>query len=325
MAEYALRNLRTAYGETLVSLMERDDRIVVLDADLCRSTMTVLVEQRFSARFFEMGIAEQNMMATAAGLALEAKIPFVNSFAVFACGRAYDQIRQAIALAILGVTIVGSSAGLSDFGDGATHQSVEDVSLMASLPNMTIISPSDALDVEQALPLIVAWRRPVYLRLSRSDLPVIHEGLPPLDLTGVRRLREGHEVVIFATGSMVVKALEAAEALETQGTSARVVDVSTIKPLAIEAVIAEARGVRGVVTAEEHSIVGGLGSAVSRVLRGLRLPIEFVGIDDCFGTSGESHTQLMGHYGLTASAIVRAVEAALGLSAGGRQRNARNG
>ena len=311
MAEHALRNLRTAYGETLVALMERDDRIVVLDADLCRSTMTVLVEQRFPARFFEMGIAEQNMMATAAGLALEGKIPFVNSFAVFACGRAYDQIRQAIALAKLGVTIVGSSAGLSDFGDGATHQSVEDVSLMASLPNMTIISPSDALDVEQALPLIVACRRPVYLRLTRSDLPVIHEGLPPLDFTGVRRLRDGHDVVIFATGSMVVRALEAADALETQGASARVVDVSTIKPLATEAVTAEARGVRGVVTAEEHSIVGGLGSAVSGALRRLLLPTELVGIEDCFGTSGESHAQLMEHYGLTASAIVRAVRAAL--------------
>ena len=325
MAERVLRNLRTAYGETLVSLMERDERIVVLDADLCRSTMTVLVEQRFPSRFFEMGIAEQNMMATAAGLALEGKIPFVNSFAVFACGRAYDQIRQAIALAKLGVTIVGSSAGLSDFGDGATHQSVEDVSLMASLPNMTIISPSDALDVEQALPLVVAWRRPVYLRLTRSDLPVIHEGAAPLDLTGVRRLREGRDVAIFATGSMVVKTLEAAEALEGQGVSARVVDVSTIKPLATEPVIAEAKGVSGVVTAEEHSVVGGLGSAVSRALRGLRLPIEFVGIDDCFGTSGESHAQLMEHYGLTAPAIVHAAEATLAPFEDGRQRRARMG
>jgi len=155
-----LRNLRTAYGEALVRLMEEDERIVALDADLCRSTMTVLAEQRFPNRFIEMGIAEQNMMATAVGLALEDKIPFVNSFAVFTCGRAYDQIRLGIALGQLGVTIVGSSAGLSDFGDGATHQSVEDVSLMASLPNMTIISPSDALDVEQVLPLIVAARVP---------------------------------------------------------------------------------------------------------------------------------------------------------------------
>lgn len=156
MPERELRSLRIAYGETLVRLMERDERIVVLDADLCRSTMTVLVEQRFPARFIEMGIAEQNMMATAAGLALEGRIPFVNSFAVFVCGRAYDQIRQAIALAKLGVISVGSSAGLSDFGDGATHQSIEDISLMTALPNMTVISPSDALDVEQALPLIVA-------------------------------------------------------------------------------------------------------------------------------------------------------------------------
>jgi len=324
MPQYTLRNLRAAYGETLVRLMEQDERIVVLDADLCRSTMTVLVEQRFPGRFIEMGIAEQNMVATAAGLALEGKIPFVNSFAVFACGRAYDQIRQTVALAKLGVTIVGSSAGLSDFGDGATHQSVEDVSLMASLPNMTIISPSDALDVEQALPLIVAYRRPVYLRLTRSDLPVIHEGLPPLDLAGVRRMRDGCDTVIFATGSMVIKALEAAVVLESQGTSARVVDVSTIKPLATEEVNAEVRGVRGVVTAEEHSIIGGLGTAVSLALRSLLLPVEFVGIKDCFGVSGESHAELMDHYGLTASAIVHAVEGALRPSSGGRRGNARD-
>jgi transketolase len=266
-----------------------------------------------------MGIAEQNMMATADGLALEGKIPFVNSFAVFTCGRAYDQIRQAIAFAKLGVTIVGSSPGLSDFGDGATHQSVEDVPLMAVLPDMTVISPSDALDVEQALPLIVARRRPVYLRLTRSDLPVIHEGLPPFNLTGVRRMRDGSDVVVFATGSMVIKALEAAGLLERQGTRACVVDVSTIKPLASESVIAETRGMRGVVTAEEHNIMGGLGTAISLALPGLLLPIEFVGIEDRFGTSGEGHAELMEYYGLTATGIVRAVEAALRPPSGGRQ------
>jgi len=311
VSERKTRNLRTAYGETLVRLMERDERIVVLDADLCRSTMTVLVEQRFPARFIEMGIAEQNMMATAAGLALEGKIPFVNSFAVFTCGRAYDQIRQAIALAKLGVIIVGSSAGLSDFGDGATHQSVEDVSLMTALPNMTVVSPSDALDVEQVLPLLVALGRPVYLRLTRSELPVIHEGMPPLDLTGVRRMREGRDVVVFSTGATVIRALEAADLLESQGASARVVDVSTIKPLAASAVISETDGMRGVVTAEEHSINGGLGSAISMALRRLLLPIEFVGIEDRFGSSGESHVELMEYYGLTAGGIVRAVEAVL--------------
>ena len=303
----------------MVRLMERDERIVVLDADLCRSTMTVLVEQRFPARFIEMGIAEQNMMATAAGLALEGKIPFVNSFAVFICGRAYDQIRQAIAFAKLGVIIVGSSAGLSDFGDGATHQSVEDVSLMTALPNMTVISPSDALDVEQVLPLLVGYGRPVYLRLTRSELPVLHEGLKPLDLTGVRRMREGRDVVVFSTGSMVVRALEAADLLESQGTSARVVDVSTIKPLAIDAVIAETEGMRGIVTAEEHSTNGGLGSAISMALRRLLVPIGCVGIEDRFGCSGESHAELMEYYGLTATGIVRAVKAALCAPPGGRQ------
>ena len=277
------RNLRTAYGEALVRLMEQDERIVVLDADLCRSTMTVMVEQRFPDRFIEMGIAEQNMIATAAGLALEGKIPFVNSFAVFACGRAYDQIRLGVALAKVGVTIVGSSAGLSDFGDGATHQSVEDVSLMASLPNMTIISPSDALDVEQALPLIVAYRQPVYLRLSRSDMPLIHKDLPPLDLTGVRRMRDGSDVTIFATGSMVIKSLDAGEALHVRGVSSRVVDISTLKPVATDAIIAETQGMRGVVTAEEHSVIGGLGSTVSSALRRSLLPIEYVGIKDRFG------------------------------------------
>ncbi len=311
MPSQELRNLRAAYGEALVRLMEEDERIVALDADLCRSTMTVLAEQRFPDRFIEMGIAEQNMMATAVGLALEGKIPFVNSFAVFTCGRAYDQIRLGIALGQLGVTIVGSSAGLSDFGDGATHQSVEDVSLMASLPNMTIISPSDALDVEQVLPLIVAYRRPMYLRLTRSDLPVIHQGLPALDLKGVRRLRDGRDVVIFATGAMVSKALDAGEELLARGVSARIVEITTLKPLAADAVLAETSGMRGVVTSEEHSVIGGLGAAIGMALRRSSLPMECVGINDRFGISGESHAELMEHFGLTSQAIVQAAQSVL--------------
>jgi transketolase len=307
--KYALRDLRTAYGEALVRLMEKDERIVVLDADLCRSTMTTLVEQRFPRRFFEMGIAEQNMMATAAGLALEGMIPFVNSFAVFACGRAYDQVRQAIALANLPVKIVGSSAGLSDFGDGATHQSVEDLSLMCSLPNMTVVSPCDALDVEQVLPLVVAHEGPVYLRLGRGQLPILQEGAPPCDLVGVRRLRDGRDVVVFATGALVATALEAAQDLAARGVSARVVNVTTLKPLAVAAVLAETAGVRGVVTAEEHSVIGGLGSAIASVLRGY--PLEFVAIADRFGISGENHAELLEHYGLTADAIAQAVDTVL--------------
>lgn len=313
MPEYARRDLRVAYGEALVRLMEKDERIVVLDADLCRSTMTTLVEQRFPHRFFEMGIAEQNMVATAAGLALEGKIPFVNSFAVFLSGRAYDQVRQAVALANLNVKIVGSSAGLSDFGDGATHQSVEDISLMRGIPNMMVISPCDARDVEDVLPLVVEYDGPVYLRLGRGELPVLREnGMRPCDLAGLRRVQDGSDVAVFATGALVAEALAAAEALRACGITARIVNVTTLKPIAAGTVLAETAGVRGVVTAEEHSVIGGLGTAIMSVLRSSRLPVEFVGIADRFGMSGENHAELMQHYGLTAAAIVRAAEAVLG-------------
>ncbi len=311
MAQRTLRDLRTAYGNTLVRMMEQDERIVALDADLCRSTMTVFAEQKVPSRYIEMGIAEQNMVATAAGLAIEGKIPFVNSFAVFASGRAYDQIRQAVSIAALNVKIVGSSCGLSDFGDGATHQSVEDVSLMRSIPNMTVISPCDALDVEQALPLIVEYHGPVYMRVNRGDVPVLSEGLPPLTMAGVRRLRDGSDAVIFATGSMLVRALDAAEALEKEGISVRVVSVTTLKPFAADLVRAETEGMRAAVTAEEHSVIGGLGCAVASALRLSPLPLEFVGIKDTFGISGQNHSELMELYGLTPEAVMQAVRTAL--------------
>jgi len=311
MAERTLRDLRTAYGNTLVRLMEQDKRIVALDADLCRSTMTIFAEQKVPDRYIEMGIAEQNMLATAAGLALEGKIPFVNSFAVFISGRAYDQIRQAVSIAALNVKIVGSSCGLSDFGDGATHQSVEDVSLMRSIPNMTVISPCDALDVEQALPLIVEHQGPVYMRVNRGDVPVLSEGLPPLDMKGVRRVRDGRDAVVFATGSMLVRAIDAADALEKEGISVRVVSVTTLKPLAADLIRAETKGMRGAVTAEEHSVIGGLGCAVAGALRLTPLPLEFVGIRDRFGISGQNHAELMELYGLTVAAVMRAVRTAL--------------
>jgi transketolase len=309
--EPAFADLRTAYGNALVRLMEQDERIVVLDADLCRSTMTVFAEQRFPGRFIEMGIAEQNMTATAAGLALEGKIPFVNSFAVFATGRAYDQIRQAVSIAALNVKIVGSSSGLSDFGDGATHQSVEDLSLMRSIPNMTVLSPADALDVEQALPLMVSHQGPVYLRLNRGEVPVLGREMPPLDLAGVRRYREGSDAVVFATGSMLWRALDAANALAKDGISVRVVNVTTLKPLAVPAILAETAGMRAAVTAEEHSVIGGLGCAIASALRRNPLPLEFVGINDCFGVSGQNHAELMQLYGLTPEAIVVAVRSLL--------------
>jgi transketolase len=248
------------------------------------------------------------MASTAAGLALAGRIPFINSFAVFVTGRCYDQIRQAICLPCLNVKIVGSSAGLSDFGDGSTHQSVEDISLMRSIPNMTVISPCDALEVKRAVRAMVDYHGPVYLRLSRSDMPAITDENTPFAIGRLLRLAEGDDVAILATGLMVAEALEARSLLEQMQISARVINVSTLKPLAADAVLHEVAGVKCVVTAEEHSVIGGLGSAVAEVLRRKALSLEFVGIRDSFGISGTSHEELMVHYGLTAESIVNAVK-----------------
>jgi transketolase len=301
-------NPRVAYGEALVALAAQNRRIVALDADLCKSTMTVFMQDRQPDHFIEMGIAEQNMASTAAGLALAGMIPFINSFAVFVTGRCYDQIRQAICLPCLNVKIVGSSAGLSDFGDGSTHQSVEDISLMRSIPNMTVISPCDALEVKRAVRAMVDYHGPVYLRLSRSDMPAITDENTPFAIGRLLRLAEGDDVAILATGLMVAEALEARSLLEQMQISARVINVSTLKPLAADAVLHEVAGVKCVVTAEEHSVIGGLGSAVAEVLRRKALSLEFVGIRDSFGISGTSHEELMVHYGLTAESIVNAVK-----------------
>jgi transketolase len=301
-------NPRAAYGETLVALAKENPKIVALDADLCKSTMTVLMQDRIPDHFIEMGIAEQNMASTAAGLALVGMIPFINSFAVFVTGRCYDQIRQAICLPRLNVKIMGSSTGLSDFGDGSTHQSVEDISIMRSIPNMTVISPCDAVEVKKAVRAMVEYDGPVYLRISRSDMPTLTDESTPFAIGKLLRLAEGDDVAILATGLMVAEALEARAILEQSHISARVINVSTVKPLKTEDVLHEVAGVKCVVTAEEHSVIGGLGSAVAEALRRNCLPMEFVGIRDSFGISGMNHPELMVHYGLTAEAIVNAAK-----------------
>lgn len=301
-------NPRVAYGEELVALAAKNSRIVALDADLCKSTMTVYTQDRLPAQYFEMGIAEQNMASTAAGLALAGMIPFINSFAVFVTGRCYDQIRQAICLPRLNVKVVGSSAGFSDFGDGSTHQSVEDMSLMRSIPNMTVISPCDAVEVKKAVRAMVEYDGPVYLRICRNDMPTLTDEDTPFEIGRLLRLAEGDDVAILGTGLMVAEALAARTTLGKMGISARVVNVSTLKPLTTEAVLPEVAGVKCVVTAEEHSVIGGLGSAVAAALRKTGLPLEFVGIQDSFGISGMSHQELMVHYGLTAQAIVNAAK-----------------
>jgi transketolase len=308
-----VKNLREAYGQALVALGKQDPRVVALEADLGKSTRSILFQGEFPERYFEMGIAEQNMASTAAGLALAGKIPFMHSFAVFASGRAFDQLRNSVCIPGLPVRICGSSAGLSDFGDGKTHQALEDVAIMRALPGMTVLCPADAIEVGKMMGCVLDHAGPVYLRINRNDLPFVTPPEASYQIGKIWTLREGQDAVVFACGVMVSRALEAAAALEAAGISVRVLNVSTIKPLDREAVIAQARGVRAIVVAEEANIIGGLGSAVVEALRGVRhAPVEFVGVQDRFGASAENYDILLQHYGLTAAAVGEAVTRLLG-------------
>lgn len=300
-------NQRMAYGNTLVELGKMDKRIVVLDADLGGSTMGKLFEAAYPERHFEMGIAEANMTSVAAGLAQTGKIPFTNSFAVFAGGRAYDQIRQTVAIGKLNVKICGSSAGMSDFGDGATHQAVEDLAIMRAIPNMTVICPADANETVQAVKAVIDAPGPCYLRLNRNDYENVTAEDKPFEIGMPGVLKEGRDIVVFATGIMVGMALEAAKELEGK-ISVKVVNISTIKPMNKEAVINLVKDCKGVVTAEEHSIVGGLGSAISEVLCKECKPIEYVGVNDTFGSSAHNYKDVLNYYGLTKESIVKAIE-----------------
>jgi transketolase len=301
-------NQRTAYGETLVELGAENKRIVVLEADLGKSTMSSLFQQAYPERYFEMGIAEQNMTSFAAGLSLAGKIAFTNSFAVFAAGRSYDQLRQSISTAKLNVKINGSSAGLSDFGDGASHQAVEDIAIMRAIPNMTVLVPMDAIETKKIVRAAAQHEGPVYIRISRSDI----EDLYPVDMEfkigKPFMLRDGKDITVFACGIMVSKALTAAQILEKEGISLRVVNVSSLKPLDELAVKELAHGVKGIITAEEHSVIGGLTSAITYILRGNGTPIEPIAIMDIFGQSGHSHEELLELYELTEKDIIEKVK-----------------
>ena len=301
------RNQRIAYGSTLVEEGKKNDRLVVLDADLSGSTMGKMFEQAFPDRHYEMGIAEADMTSVAAGLSLTGWIPFTNSFAVFSAGRAYDQIRQTIAIGNLNVKIVGSSAGLSDFGDGATHQAIEDMAYMRAIPNMTVICPADANETVEAVKAMIQSKGPCYLRLNRNDYDNVTEEGKPFTIGTLSVLKQGTDVTVFATGYMVSLALAAARELEGK-ISVRVVNVSTIKPLDQTMIIELARTCKGVVTAEEHTVIGGLGSAVAQALAKTGRPVEFVGINDTFGCSGHSYQEVLDHHGLTKEHIVDAVK-----------------
>ncbi|NSW93304.1 MAG: transketolase family protein [Bacteroidales bacterium] len=305
------QNPRQVYGETLLELGRINKDIVVLEADLGKSTMTVLFEQEFPERFFEMGIGEANMTSFAAGLALTGKIPFTNSFAVFAAGRAFDQIRQGICIPALNVKIVGSSAGLSDFGDGATHQSVEDIAIMRAIPNMTVLVPADGNETRKMVRKMAEYKGPVYLRINRHDMPDICPEDQEFIIGKPYMLRDGKDIVIYATGIMTAKALEAAEALQEKGVSVRVVNVSSLKPVDEDEIRKLSKGIKGIVTAEEHSLIGGLASVISYALRGTGIPFTSIGINDRFGQSAHNYDELLEEYGLTTRNIINAVNSLL--------------
>lgn len=300
-------NQRTAYGSTLVELGKENKNIVALEADLGKSTMSHMFQQMFPDRYFEMGIAEADMTSVAAGLAQTGKIPFTHSFAVFSAGRAYDQLRQTIGIGKLNVKVCGSSAGVSDFGDGATHQSVEDMAIMRAIPTMMVLCPADANETVHMVRAMADINGPCYIRLNRNDYANVTEENVPHEFGKPCVLREGNDVTVFACGVMVGKALKAAEQLEGK-VSVRVVNVSCIKPLDEKTVVALSRDVKGVVTAEEHSVVGGLGSAVLQALAGEKIRVRQVGILDEYGISGHNYAEVLEALGLTSAHIAQAAQ-----------------
>jgi transketolase len=301
-------NLREAYGRELLEIARRDERVVALDADLCGSTMTKFLQDEIPERFFEMGIAEANMVSVAAGLALSGKIPFVNSFSVFAAGQPYNQIRQGIALPNLNVRIVGSSCGLSDSGDGATHQSIDDIAIMRVIPNMTIVEPVDTEETRKVVRASLQHQGPMYIRINRSSLPLLTNSQTPFSIGKMNKITDGSDIVIFATGLMVSQSVKAREILEKDGLTIRIINVNTIKPLDKNQVIEYSKNVKGIITVEEHSVIGGLGSAVSELLCDSRIPMKIIGIEDKFGQSAGSHEELLEYYNLTPDAIVNKIK-----------------
>ena len=279
---------RQAYGEALAKLGKMNKDVVVLDADLTKSTYTNKFQSEFPERHINVGIAEADMMGTAAGLAAAGKIPFASTFAHFAAGRAFDQIRNSIAYPKLNVKICPTHAGVSLGEDGGSHQSVEDIALMRSLPGMVVLSPADAVETEQMIFAVAEYNGPVYVRLGRLNVPVIFDESYEFEIGKGTVMIEGNDVAIIATGLLVYEAMKASEALAEKGIKARVINMSTIKPLDEKIVLEAAKECKFVVTCEEHSIVGGLGGAVTEYLSGTH-PTKVIrhGIKDVFGQSGE--------------------------------------
>ncbi len=299
---------RQAYGDTLAALGEKDENIVVLDADLSGSTMTKVFAKKFPQRFFNVGIAEQNLYGISAGMAVSGKTVFASTFAMFAAGRAFEIIRNSIGYTHANVKICATHSGVTVGEDGGSHQAIEDIALMRSIPGMTVINPSDGVSASRLVEAAAAVKGPVYVRLGRAAVPILYPEDSTFEIGKAVTLREGSDYTIIATGIMAGEALAAADILAERGLSVRVLDMHTIKPIDEAAILKAAKETKGIVTAEEHTVLGGLGSAVAEVVvKNHPVPMEFVGIQDVFGQSGKPDELLIA-YNLKAADIVKAVE-----------------
>ncbi len=299
---------RQSYGEILEKLGEENQNIIVLDADLSAATKTSIFAKKFPDRFFDMGIAEANMMGVAAGMASCGKIPYVSTFAAFAAGRAYDQIRSSICYPNLNVKICATHAGITVGEDGATHQMLEDLALMRALPNMTVLCPSDDVETKYLIEQISKIKGPVYVRLARLATPEIYEKNQTFEIGKAVQIGEGTDATVFATGVVVAEAIKAKELLEEEGMHIRVVDMHTIKPIDKEIIVKSAKETKKLISIEDHSVIGGLGSAISEVLtEEYPCKLTRMGIHDTFGKSGNA-VELLKYFGLTSDAIMEQVK-----------------
>ncbi len=297
------KSVRSEYGKTLVELGKINPNIVVLDADLSSSTQTKLFAKEFPERFFNVGISEQDLITTAAGLSCTGKIPFVSTFAMFASGRAWEQVRNTICYSNLNVKIAATHGGITVGEDGASHQALEDISLMRSIPNMTVIVPADAEETRQAIKFAAEFNGPVYIRISRSNLPDIFDSAYKFDYKKANIIKEGKDITLITNGETLVETIDCAKILSEKGIDAEIINVPVVKPLDNETIINSAKKTNRVITIENHSIIGGLGSAVCELLSE-KYPTQItrIGTNDEFGQSGTAK-ELMAFYGLNAEKL----------------------
>ncbi|MDY7028186.1 MAG: transketolase C-terminal domain-containing protein [Spirochaetota bacterium] len=309
-----LIRMRDAYGESLVRLGKKHEQVVTLTADVCNSDRSILFEHEFPDRFFNVGIAEQSLVDTAVGLAYSGYIPFVNTFAVFLATRAIEMVRTHLCYGRANVKLMGAYAGLSDSFDGPTHHSLTDVAIMRCLPNMSVVVPGDPGRMDQVLEAVYQWDGPVFVRLNRNEVPVLFDSKTYNFRIGTSfQIRDGKDATIFTNGVMISRCIQAADQLESEGISTRLVEMHTVKPLDKEAVEKAAEETGALVTVEEHSIIGGLGGAVAETVTGFRpVPVVRVGVNDQFAETGP-YEVLLDHYGLAVSDVVASVKKGIAL------------